>query len=56
VILAIEELTYRFPSSLICFTLSLALVGVHVPLSSGVSWLGSAARRAAVGEAGFIGL
>ena len=44
------------PPSLVCFTQSLALVGVHASLTGGDGFLGRAALWAAVGETGLVRL
>jgi hypothetical protein len=56
IILAVKELAHGLPPSLVRFTQSLALVGVHAALSDGESWFGATALWATVGESGFVGL
>src|ERR1019366_7166776 len=53
-ILAVEEVAHCPSASFVRFHLSFAFVGVHAWLRDGGRVLGFAARRAAVGKAGFI--
>lgn len=53
-ILAVKEFAHRFPSSLVRFTLRLALVRVHAALRNGINFFGGAALRATVSEAGLV--
>jgi hypothetical protein len=55
-ILAVQKVAHRLPASRVCFTLILALDGIHAALGYGFNRLGGAALWAAVGETGFIGL
>ena len=56
-ILAVKELAHRAPASLIRFSHSLAFIGVHAALRCGViTWFGSTALWARVGETGLIRL
>ena len=54
-ILAVEEVAHRPSPSFVRFLQSFALVGVDACLAHGLNLFGFAARRAAVGETGFIG-
>ena len=55
-ILAIEEVAHRPSPSFVRFLQRIAFVGVDACLGHGLNLFGFAARRAAVGETGFIGL
>jgi len=55
-ILAVEEVAHGLSASFVRFFQGFAFVGVHALLGRGGNGIGLAARGAAIGEAGFIGL